>query len=68
MMFLEGTTAVSKMFTTEHITSITTALNTAITNVLGVFVDLLPVMAIIAGVGFGIAFVRGLFNKVRKGR
>lgn len=68
MMFLEGTTAVSKMFTTEHVTSISTALNTAITNVVGVFVDLLPAMAVIAGVGFGIALVRGLFNKVRKGR
>ena len=56
------------MFTTEQITSITTALETAIDNVLGVFVELLPIMAIIAGVGFGIAFVRGLFNKVRRGK
>lgn len=56
------------MFTTEQITAITTALQSAITNVLDVFVDLLPVMAIIAGVGFGISLVRGLFNKVRKGR
>ena len=62
------TEAVASLFTTEHITSITTALNTAITNVLDVFVDLLPVLAIIAGVGFGIAFVRGLFNKVRRGK
>lgn len=56
------------MFTTEQITSITTALEAAIDNVLGVFVELLPIMAIIAGVGFGIAFVRGLFNKVRRGK
>lgn len=63
---MEG--GVTSMFSTEQITSITTALNSAIENVLGVFVDLLPVMAIIAGVGFGIAFVRGLFNRVRKGR
>lgn len=63
---MEG--GVTSMFSTEQITSITTALNSAIDNVLGVFVDLLPVMAIIAGVGFGIAFVRGLFNRVRKGR
>lgn len=63
---MEG--GVTGMFTAEQITSITTALNSAIENVLGVFVDLLPVMAVIAGVGFGIAFVRGLFNRVRKGR
>ena len=56
------------MFTSEQITAITTALQSAITNVLDVFVDLLPVMAIIAGVGFGIGLVRSLFNKVRKGR
>lgn len=55
------------MFSAEQITSITAALNTAIDNVLGVFVDLLPVMAIIAGVGFGISFVWSLFNKVRNG-
>lgn len=60
--------AIVSVFTSEHITSITSALNTAITNVLNVFVELLPVLAVIAGVGFGIAFVRGLFNKVRKGK
>lgn len=55
------------VFSTEQITSITTALNTAITNVMDMFVDLLPVMAIICGVGFGISLVWGLFNRVRHG-
>lgn len=59
---------VSNMFTADQITSITTALNTAITNVLSMFVSLLPVMAIIAGVAFGIRLVRGLFKKVGAGR
>lgn len=63
-----GTETVTNMFTAEQITSITTALNTAITNVLNMFVSLLPIMAVIAGVGFGIALVRGLFKKVGRGR
>lgn len=58
----------SGMFTTEMITEVTTALTDTATNVLGIFIDLLPVMAIIAGVGFGIRFVRGLFNKTSSGR
>lgn len=63
-----GTETVTNMFTAEQITSITTALNTAISNVLSMFVSLLPIMAVIAGVGFGIALVRGLFKKVGRGR
>lgn len=62
---MEGATG---MFTTEMITDITTALTNTATNVLGIFIDLLPVMAIIAGVGFGIRFVRGLFNRTSRGR
>lgn len=62
---MEGATG---LFTTEMITDITTALTNTATNVLGIFIDLLPVMAIIAGVGFGIRFVRGLFNKTSRGR
>lgn len=62
---MEGATS---LFTTEMITEITTALTNTATNVLGIFIDLLPVMAIIAGVGFGIRFVRGLFNKTSRGR
>lgn len=62
---MEGATG---MFTTEMITDITTALTSTAQNVLAIFIDLLPVMAIIAGVGFGIRFVKGLFNKTSKGR
>lgn len=58
----------SGTFTAEQITSITTALSTAIDNVLGVFVNLLPVMALICGIGFGIALVKGLFKKIGRGR
>ena len=56
------------LFTTEMITDITTALTSTAQNVLGIFIDLLPVMAIIAGVGFGIRLVRNLFNKTGNGR
>lgn len=55
------------IFSAEQITSITGSMNTAISSVIDVFVDLLPVMALIAGVGFGIALVRGLFNRVSNG-
>lgn len=62
---MEGATG---MFTTEMITDITTALTSTAQNVLGIFIDLLPVMAIIAGVGFGIRFVRNLFKKTESGK
>lgn len=56
------------LFTTEMITEITTALTNTAQNILGIFIDLLPVMAIIAGVGFGIRFVKNLFNKTSNGK
>lgn len=62
------TEAVISLFTTEHITSISTALNTAIGNVIDTFVALLPTLAIIAGLGFGIGLVFRLFKNVRRGR
>lgn len=55
-------------FSAEQITSITNSINSAISNVLSMFVALLPVFATICGVGFGINFVRGLFNKVKKNK
>ena len=65
---METTEVVSNMFTAEQITSITGALTTAIGNTLSMFVDLLPVAAIICGVAFGIRYVRGLFSQVKKGK
>ena len=56
------------MFGTEQIASITTALNTAIENTLGMFVNLLPVAATICGVAFGIRYVKGLFGQVKHGK
>lgn len=56
------------LFTAEMITEINTALTSTANNVLGIFIDLLPVMAIVAGVAFGIKFVRGLFNRTSKGK
>lgn len=49
-----GENVVSNVFTSAQLTSITEAMNTAITNVLSMFVSLTPIMAVIAGVGFGI--------------
>lgn len=59
---------VSSMFSTEQITSISGALNVAIENTLSMFVDLLPVAAVICGVAFGIRYIRGLFSQVKKGK
>lgn len=58
----------SSLFTAEMITEITTALTSVANNVLAIFIDLLPVMAIIAGVGFGIRFVLRLFSKTSRGK
>lgn len=61
------TEVIAGMFTSEQITSITAALTTAIGNVMSMFVDLLPIVAIITGVGFGIGLVMSLFKKARRG-
>lgn len=60
-------TVASNVFTSQQITDITAAMNTAISNVLTMFVSLTPIMAVIAGVGFGIALVRGLFRRIGNG-
>lgn len=56
------------MFSAEQITSIQDALGTAIENVLGMFVQLLPIVAVLSGVAFGVALVRGLFKKASKAK
>ena len=56
------------MFTTQQVTDITTALTTAINNTLAMFVQLLPVAAMIAGVAFGIRMVRSYFKQAKNGK
>lgn len=51
-------------FTSAQIESISNALQTAITNVLNMFVSLIPIFAIICGVAFGIKFVKSMFGRV----
>lgn len=58
---------VSGMFTEAQTTSISAALTTAINNTLAMFVDLLPIMALICGVAFGIRFIKSLFKQVKNG-
>lgn len=55
------------MFSAEQVSTISTNMGTAISNIVSTFVSLTPVMATIAGVGFGIAVVRGLFNRISNG-
>lgn len=51
-------------FTSTQVETITNALNTAITNVLNMFVSLIPIFATICGVAFGITFVKKMFGRV----
>lgn len=55
-------------FSAEQTTAINGALTDTVTTVMDTFVDMLPIIALVAGVGFGIAFVKGQFNRVRKGK
>ena len=55
---------VQATFDAAQITAIQTALNSAITNTISMFVSLVPVFATICGVAFGIRFVKGMFGKV----
>lgn len=68
MWFIAEAVTGTSMFSADMISKIQAALTSAVNNVLGTFVDLLPIMALICGVGFGISFVRGLFAKTRRGR
>lgn len=61
---MEILTAPVGTFTAEQITAVTTALQTAIDNVLGIFVQLLPILAVITGIGFGIKFIMKRFKQV----
>lgn len=65
-LIAEGTTNVG--WTSDMISNVTSALNSAISNTLQTFVALLPIFATICGVAFGIRFVRGLFSQVKKGK
>lgn len=55
-------------FTAEQTTAVQGALTDTATTVMDTFVDMLPIVALVAGIGFGIAFVKGQFNRVRKGK
>lgn len=57
------TPAAQAVFSSDQITTISNAINSAITNVLNMFVNLVPLYAVIAGVAFGIKLVQRLFNK-----
>ena len=59
---------VSGTFTDEQVTSINNSLQTGIDNILGIFVKLLPVMAVITGIGFGIRFIMKRFREVKNQR
>lgn len=56
--------AASSAFSADQTTAVKTALTDSAQTVLQTFVDLLPIIALIVGVIFGIRFVKSQFNKV----
>lgn len=51
-------------FSSTQMTSITTAITSAVSAVIDTFVDVLPVIALIAGALWGIRFILHQFNKI----
>ena len=67
--FLVGeVTAPTGAFSSSQTESVKTALTGSAQTVLQTFIDLLPIIALIVGVVFGIRFVKSQFNKVQKAR
>lgn len=67
-MVLDGATttaAATSAFSPDQVTSITASLTKAAQTILASFIDLLPIIAVIVGVIFGIRFVKSQFNKVK---
>lgn len=60
--------AATGAFGSTQLESVKTALTSSAQTVLQTFVDLLPIIALIVGVIFGIRFVKGQFNKVQKSK
>lgn len=54
--------------TEAQITSVSTALTSAINGVINTFVDLLPVIALTTGAIFAIKFIKSRFRKVENVR
>ena len=55
-------------FSATQTESVKTALTGSAQTVLQTFIDLLPIIALIVGVIFGIRFVKSQFNKVQRAR
>lgn len=55
-------------FSSTQIDAVKTSLTSSAQTVLQTFVDLLPIIALIVGVIFGIGFVKSQFNKVKRAR
>lgn len=58
---------VANPFGAEQITAITSALTSAINNIVNIYISLLPIFALICGVGFGIRFITKLFRQTKNG-
>lgn len=62
------TSTPTSAFSATQTESVKTALTGSAQTVLQTFIDLLPIIALIVGVIFGIRFVKSQFNKVQRAR
>lgn len=68
-MFADGVNeTATKVFSDAQMTSIKGSLSSTISGVVDTFVDLLPIIALIAAAVFGIRFVKGKFKNVQNVR
>lgn len=63
-MLLDAVNTGAAAFTTTQMESITTAITSAVGSIVDTFVGVLPVIAIICGVLWGIRFILHQFNKL----
>ena len=64
LQLLDGVSPTAQaVFSSDQITTISNAINQAISNVLNMFVSLVPLYAVIAGVAVGIRLTKRLIEK-----
>lgn len=68
LLLVNEVTAPTSAFSATQTESVKTALTGSAQTVLQTFIDLLPIIALIVGVIFGIRFVKSQFNKVQRAR
>lgn len=68
LLLVNEVTAPTSAFSSTQTESVKTALTGSAQTVLQTFIDLLPIIALIVGVIFGIKFVKNQFNQVKNAK